>query len=134
VFYSIYQRFPEESDNSVHSFIRKKWVSFPLIFISTSVLSPLIVVLLVGSGPLLLFEIRDDILVRNPNAKYSSSLCPRAILLSVFGLILSPVIPCVILVGLVVAQFFGVGLIAFKEMMLVRSCFNKSKASPYANY
>jgi hypothetical protein len=135
VFYSIYQRFPEESDNCIHSFIRKKWVSFPLIFISTSVLSPLIVALmLVGSGPLLLFEIRDDILVRNPNAKYCSSLCLWAILFSVFGLVLSPVIACVILVGLVVAQFFGVGLIAFKGMMLVRRCFNKSKASPYANY
>mmetsp|Transcript_25583 Transcript_25583/g.44638 ORF Transcript_25583/g.44638 Transcript_25583/m.44638 type:complete len:447 (-) Transcript_25583:82-1422(-) len=135
IFYSLHQNFPERSDNCFHSFIRKKWLSFPLIFITTMLLSPPIVAItLVLSGPVLLFEIRDEYLGRTPNAKCCNHICIWGPIFMIFGLALSPLIAGLVILGTVVAQFFGLGLIFIKVMFCCSRCFKKSDSAAYANY
>jgi hypothetical protein len=135
IFSSLHRNFPQDSSNCFRSFIRKKWLSFPLIFLSSLVLSPPIVAIALSfSGPMFLFEIRDSILRRNSSHKCCRSMCLWAPIFMIFGFALSPVLMCVILVVLVVAQFFGVGLLLFKAMMWVSSSCRKSDLSVYANY
>lgn len=136
IFASIMQNFPESSDNCINSFIRKKWLSFPLIFFTSVMLSPPIVAITLSiSGPVFLFEIRDEILSGNPNAKCCKVGCLWAVVFIVFGLVLSPVLICLIVFASVVAQFFGMGLVLFKVLLCCSCCVKlPSNSSAYANY
>lgn len=128
VFVTLYKEFPEESDTCLHSFIRMKWLSLPLIFISSVILSPPIVaVMLAISGPVVLFEVRDA-------SKLCRSFWIWGPLFLTFGFALSPIIICFVILMSVVAQFFGMGLILAKVLLKFRLFMETSSQATYAKY
>jgi hypothetical protein len=116
-------RMRRDRNTCMRKFLRKKLISYPIIFISAMLLSPLAVVMvLLISGPFLILKIRyQNSSVGSKPLWLWGPMCVTC------GLCVSPVLTAVLLSGLVVAQWFSVGLMVFKVCCAW-------KTNSYANY
>lgn len=130
---ALHSDFAQREDQSgLYTFLHRRFLSYPLLFLLALVLTPLafIVVLLFGGGVMLL---ESRVFVRSWEGCLKGVTQNRGLWVTmsvVIGVLLSPVVGLLVIIGTAVAHAAGIGFVCFKLYIALRRCCDPSYFQP----